>query len=664
MTENEREYHKKAKQGDPEDQYTLGWNYQNGSNGVPKNYKKAVKWYRKAARQGDADAQYNLGWMYENGYGVQKSNVNAYMWYKSAMEQWQERALANYNRIVSNMPSKAIDKAEAKAESKAEGKMAYVKQRIKSFVKFFVVIVFLGAVLVALCAFIIRRWESPVTRDILDVKNYLLDKVDKHRWWSSQEGPPQIQLKEEDFTWLSGPLYGNETDTLSIWIKNYGGYARDMTIELSSNVQGLSFSHSTTVPTIPKNGVETINIPISGDINLLPTIDASLDFQLNEPNHGLKYEKKLFFETRKFRNPQLELSSAAFEETVKEVSNNQINKNDQIKLKFYVQNVGCSEAKEVEIKVANKQRDEDVRFLGIGYEHPNASKEPPKFLTIDAGEYKLITYHYLVTGEFKGSELKFEISATESFNKYGFDKEIVTVALHTELNSLESPTKSPCDEESYKKLRVKNLDKEPRQEPQVIDRENDMQVEELLETTQRFPEFVLDSLRVEPLPELSSLGSKPELVLFDAAISEGWSRSANNNRIDLDEEIELKFYVQNRGCEVAKDVRIEVSNNQKGVDLDSQRLQQFPKIDARKYELVTYRYYISREFINPELRFEISVRATDIWGESSDFYGKPYSIKEIKAWYINTELDPLKTIEELPPCDDMLNQGPPSSILK
>ena len=45
-------------------QYNLGVMYDNGD-GVPQDYKEAVKWYRLAAEQGDASAQYNLGLMYE-----------------------------------------------------------------------------------------------------------------------------------------------------------------------------------------------------------------------------------------------------------------------------------------------------------------------------------------------------------------------------------------------------------------------------------------------------------------------------------------------------------------------------------------------------------------------------------------------------------------------
>jgi hypothetical protein len=48
--------------------------------GVPQDYKTAVKWYRLAAEQGNARAQGNLGAMYAFGTGVLKDNVYAHMW--------------------------------------------------------------------------------------------------------------------------------------------------------------------------------------------------------------------------------------------------------------------------------------------------------------------------------------------------------------------------------------------------------------------------------------------------------------------------------------------------------------------------------------------------------------------------------------------------------
>ena len=50
--------------------------------GVPQDYKEAVKWYRLSAEQGYVKAQYNLGLMYEQGKGVPQNSEEARKWRK------------------------------------------------------------------------------------------------------------------------------------------------------------------------------------------------------------------------------------------------------------------------------------------------------------------------------------------------------------------------------------------------------------------------------------------------------------------------------------------------------------------------------------------------------------------------------------------------------
>ena len=80
-----------AEQGHSLAQYNLGVMYQNGQ-GVPQDYKEAVKWYRLAAEpdqvnQGVTAAQYYLGWIYQNGQGVPQDYKEAVKWYRLAAEQ-------------------------------------------------------------------------------------------------------------------------------------------------------------------------------------------------------------------------------------------------------------------------------------------------------------------------------------------------------------------------------------------------------------------------------------------------------------------------------------------------------------------------------------------------------------------------------------------------
>lgn len=61
---------------DTETQCEIGDKYYHGD-GVPLNYKEAVKWYQLAADQGDAEGQGNLGRMYANGEGVDRDYLLA-----------------------------------------------------------------------------------------------------------------------------------------------------------------------------------------------------------------------------------------------------------------------------------------------------------------------------------------------------------------------------------------------------------------------------------------------------------------------------------------------------------------------------------------------------------------------------------------------------------
>jgi TPR repeat protein len=84
-----------AKSGDyASAHYNLSVMYDKGQ-GVPQDYKTAVKWYTLAAEQGYASAQYNLGVMYDNGQGVPQDFKTAVKWYTLAAEQGYASAQNN-----------------------------------------------------------------------------------------------------------------------------------------------------------------------------------------------------------------------------------------------------------------------------------------------------------------------------------------------------------------------------------------------------------------------------------------------------------------------------------------------------------------------------------------------------------------------------------------
>jgi TPR repeat protein len=69
-----------------EDQFNLGNKYRKGD-GVPQDYKEAVKWYSLAAARGFAFAQHHLGDMYAMGSGVPQDYNEAMKLYRLAAEQ-------------------------------------------------------------------------------------------------------------------------------------------------------------------------------------------------------------------------------------------------------------------------------------------------------------------------------------------------------------------------------------------------------------------------------------------------------------------------------------------------------------------------------------------------------------------------------------------------
>ena len=107
-------YTEAAEQGNASVQYNLGVMYYNGQ-GVPQDYKQAVKWYIKAAEQGDASAQVNLGLMYGTGQGVPQDNVYAHMWLNLAAADGNENASTGRDIAAKSMTTADISKAQSLA---------------------------------------------------------------------------------------------------------------------------------------------------------------------------------------------------------------------------------------------------------------------------------------------------------------------------------------------------------------------------------------------------------------------------------------------------------------------------------------------------------------------------------------------------------------------
>jgi TPR repeat protein len=117
MTQTRDEYRKAAEQGDAAAQYNLGIRYEKGE-GIPQDYKEAVKWYRKAAEQGHADAQVILCFMYRDdrdGTGVSPNNILAYAWASLGAMSSDRASVKLRNLIAKKLSPEDLAKGQAEA---------------------------------------------------------------------------------------------------------------------------------------------------------------------------------------------------------------------------------------------------------------------------------------------------------------------------------------------------------------------------------------------------------------------------------------------------------------------------------------------------------------------------------------------------------------------
>jgi TPR repeat protein len=112
-------YRLAAERGNAVAQFNLGVSHNKGQ-GVPQDPKAAVKWYRLAAEQGKMGAQFNLGVMYANGQGVPQYLVYSHMWTNLAASSGNKQATKFRNLITKNMTPAQISTAQRLATECAE----------------------------------------------------------------------------------------------------------------------------------------------------------------------------------------------------------------------------------------------------------------------------------------------------------------------------------------------------------------------------------------------------------------------------------------------------------------------------------------------------------------------------------------------------------------
>ncbi len=113
FSEKARDTLRKAEKGDLDAQEQLGDFYYYGREGVPKDFKAALKWFEKAAEKGRVYSQYCLGWMYRKGEGTATNYGAALKWYRKAAEQGYASAQKDLGLMYENHLGVSEDLKEA-----------------------------------------------------------------------------------------------------------------------------------------------------------------------------------------------------------------------------------------------------------------------------------------------------------------------------------------------------------------------------------------------------------------------------------------------------------------------------------------------------------------------------------------------------------------------
>jgi TPR repeat protein len=104
-------YRLSAEQGFSDAYNNLDAMYEKGL-GVPQDYKIAVKWYGLAAEAGHYFGQHNFGTLYEDGKGVPQDNVYAHMWYNLAASSGLDSLTKNKDRLSIRMSPSQLETAQ------------------------------------------------------------------------------------------------------------------------------------------------------------------------------------------------------------------------------------------------------------------------------------------------------------------------------------------------------------------------------------------------------------------------------------------------------------------------------------------------------------------------------------------------------------------------
>jgi len=106
-------FEKSAAAGNPDAMNWIGWMYFHGR-GVRLDYQKAREWYEKAATAGHATGMNQMGWIYQNGFGVPRDLPLSLDWYLRAAKAGSVVAIYNVGSAYQHGRGAPVDYAKAR----------------------------------------------------------------------------------------------------------------------------------------------------------------------------------------------------------------------------------------------------------------------------------------------------------------------------------------------------------------------------------------------------------------------------------------------------------------------------------------------------------------------------------------------------------------------
>lgn len=359
----------KAKAGDANSQYLMGFYYANGLNGLKRDYGEALKWLGMGSTSGSADAAELLGTLYYYGIGVGQSYEKAITFYEKARGNGSKDVSLLHNRI---------------ADCKEELSMPYDHNKLRD------IIVSKG------------MGENSSGGKVLH------DNFDPSM-------PPILEIVPNSFKFIdpngNNAIDAGENCSITFKVKNSGkGTAYHCVAHTQSAelVKGLQLE-SVNLPDLAVGEVKTVSLPIKADMSIIDGT-ADLIVQVNEP-HGLGTDPiQLKVATKQYVAPELQIVDYAI------TSNNgsTLKRKVPFDLQVLLQNLKHGTAEDINVDFSAPN----------GVIVMNSDREKEYFKNIAGGATKSIVYQLIVTDNFKGNSIPIDIHLKEKYGKYAKDRHI------------------------------------------------------------------------------------------------------------------------------------------------------------------------------------------------------------------------------------------------